>query len=167
MTQLYRIRLIGSPSRGVIPEMPKALSGIVTNSGQRILRSRINAKAFSGMTVAKQSTGFGIISERGLMSFLLDTNAVSEWTKPKPDPALSALAAGVTRGPRSSHIRDRRPRAASGRKGALRAPGYFPLLQRIAASATRWPKSSAVLRSDETGAVSGPSSMFDCVIRPR
>ncbi|MGO9486358.1 MAG: type II toxin-antitoxin system VapC family toxin [Rhodomicrobium sp.] len=24
------------------------------------------------------------------MSFLLDTNAVSEWTKPKPDPGLSA-----------------------------------------------------------------------------
>ena len=24
------------------------------------------------------------------MSFLLDTNAVSEWTKPKPDPGLAA-----------------------------------------------------------------------------
>ena len=48
-----------------------------------------------------------------------------------------------------------------------RAPRYLPLLQRTAASATRRPNSSAVFRSEETGAVSGPSSMFACVIRPR
>jgi toxin FitB len=29
------------------------------------------------------------------MSFLLDTNVVSEWVKPKPDPGLAALLASV------------------------------------------------------------------------
>jgi len=39
----------------VIPETPKALSGIVQNSTRYLLRSRISAEALSGMTKKRRA----------------------------------------------------------------------------------------------------------------
>ncbi len=63
-------------AKPVIPETPKALSGIVTNSGLCLLRSRISAKAFSGMTANP--------TLQPPLAVLEDGSRATQWSRVRP-----------------------------------------------------------------------------------